>query len=370
MDERALAVAATQLGLLVRQGVLSRRLEQTALRGGGTPIFDVNGEVLYERVPLDGVEAYADVAVDPRLGAPLVALTYGTWDPDLAVREAARALGRVAAKADETRIVAYSHPRLAVQFLSDGAEVAMVEIGTGRRIGEAGEPMATPPTELTRWSYLDSLSRAEARRRAGRYEQILASVAQADLRDSIVLSERPVYELARADSRVLRYSGRGADHECFELRGQETSVWCVGASVQMVLDFYRYQYTQDRLATELGLGTRTNPNGLSYSDDGEVVVALENLTGKALTANMNTSPTFAEIRAEIRANRPVISFVPEHSRTVAGYTQSRFATIGSLGFRGLLVYDPWPVETGAITRWENWDATTYRRTFTARVTLA
>jgi hypothetical protein len=38
-------------------------------------------------------------------------------------------------------------------------------------------------------------------------------------------------------------------------------------------------------------------------------------------------------------------------------------------YRGLLVYDPWPPNSGVIPRWENFDAQTYRRTFTARLTL-
>jgi len=87
----------------------------------------------------------------------------------------------------------------------------------------------------------------------------------------------------------------------------------------------------------------------------------------ALDASMNTSPSFSEFVTEIDANRPLISFVPSHSRTVAGYYQSYLSIIGAPAFRGLLVYDPWPVNAGVITRWENYNATTYRRTFTARV---
>jgi hypothetical protein len=171
--------------------------------------------------------------------------------------------------------------------------------------------------------------------------------------------------------RVLRYSTRNADHDvCFELRGQETNVWCVAASVQMLLDFYRYDYTQVRLARELGLGTLSNPSGLPYSQDALVVTVLEAMTGNALDATMNTSPSWTEFRSEIRANRPLISFIPGHSRTVAGYTRSGLVLAGLSPFRGLLVYDPWPPNAGVITKWENFDTQTYRRTFTARVTLA
>jgi hypothetical protein len=54
---------------------------------------------------------------------------------------------------------------------------------------------------------------------------------------------------------------------------------------------------------------------------------------------------------------------------VAGYTRIGLTGFGLVPFRGLLVYDPAPPGIGAITRWENFDAQSYRRTFTAHVTL-
>jgi hypothetical protein len=56
---------------------------------------------------------------------------------------------------------------------------------------------------------------------------------------------------------------------------------------------------------------------------------------------MVTKRAFTFFRDEIRANRPLISFIPGHSRTVAGYLQYRLSLPGlSLTpFRGLLVYD-------------------------------
>jgi hypothetical protein len=135
----------------------------------------------------------------------------------------------------------------------------------------------------------------------------------------------------------------------------------------MILDFYRYNYAQTRIADELDLGTLANPNGLPYSRDADVVTVMEGLTNNALDANMNTTPAWSEFVNEIRANRPLVSFIPGHSRTIAGYTYTRLG--GWYLFRGLLVYDPWPPTTGVITRWENFDNQSYRRTFTAHVTL-
>jgi hypothetical protein len=170
------------------------------------------------------------------------------------------------------------------------------------------------------------------------------------------------------DTRELHYSTNDADHHaCYELRSQQTSVWCVAASVQMLLDFYRYNYLQTRIATELGLGTLSSPSGLPYGDEQLVVDTLEDLTSNALGAGMNWSPSWTQFRNEIRANRPLISFIPGHSRTVAGYTRSGLPWLSP--FRGLLVYDPWPPNVGVITRWENFDTQSYRVTFNAQLTL-
>ena len=170
--------------------------------------------------------------------------------------------------------------------------------------------------------------------------------------------------MKQADQRELHYSPLDSDHApCYELRGQQTNVWCVAASTQMLLDFYRYTYDQVRVAAELHLGTLATPNGLPYANDGDVVTAIEKLSSNSLDATMLTTPAFSVYVDEIRANRPMISFIPGHSRSVAGYTRSLWSIVG--GFTGLLVYDPWPPATGVITRWENFNTQTYRRAFTA-----
>ena len=177
-------------------------------------------------------------------------------------------------------------------------------------------------------------------------------------------------KITLVDSRELHYSTDAATHHpCYHLHGQLTNVWCVAASVQMLLDFWRYNYTQDRLATALGLGTRAAPNGLPYSRVGDVVTQRGALSSGALDASVVTNPAFTFFRDEIRANRPLISFIPGHSRTVARYIQYRLALSGMTPFRGLLVYDPWPPTTGVITRWENRDTQIYQYGYSARVTL-
>jgi hypothetical protein len=277
--------------------------------------------------------------------------------------------------------VAYSYPKIAVQFLAAGEEVVMIELGSWKVVPQRRQRREKqPPGNFERFSLIDEYP---PRPRDGekrivehvrQWEEVTSGRAARAFDVRTVDPERfrvaleDVLILGRTDTRRVAYSPVTTDHvPCYELRGQLTNVWCVAASVQMVLDFYRYNYAQTRIASDLGLGTISNPNGLPYANDSYVVTVLENLTSNALDANMNTSPNWTEFRDEVRANRPTVSFIPGHSRSVAGYTATGIFSWYS--FRVLLVYDPWPPSTGVITQWENFSAMTYRRTFTAHLTL-
>jgi hypothetical protein len=374
--------AWAELSLLNLVGALPG-LQGARLSRRTTTIYDLNGEPLFARARLEGggAEQYTDLALDPRLGSPLLAVGTADWAPDALLQEATEVLAtrRRSAVWDEARFVAFSFPKLAIQFLRDGREVALLELYTWRQVPPARErDPEEPPGDFERWSYLDEQPARIQRRNVQRHrkrmreldkllrerELFMRRVIDADLFRSAI--DR--VEIMVNDTRELHYSGAGADHHpCYELRAQQTSVWCVAASVQMLLDFYRYNYLQTRIASELGLGTLGNPSGLNYGDEQHVVDKLQSLTSNALTAAMDWSPTWSEFRSEIRANRPLISFIPGHSRTVAGYTRSGLPWLSP--FHGLLVYDPWPPNTGVITRWENADTQTYRVTFTAHLTL-
>lgn len=379
-------LARLELNSMLITGVLPSDVFDGAQLQRGTPIFDVNGELLFYRIPITkGKESlgYADMAASPALGAPLLRLARGLeWDEKAIVEQATQAAKKQkrGLKYDNVRFVAYSLPKVAVQFLLDDREVLMLEWITWARVPEQRKrDFDEPPSNFERWSFLDELPARERRANADRFEKRVrqweelvkqeATPGAGAYRLELKYFDRVIdVALLLNETSDLHYSTNLNDHHvCYELRGQQTGVWCVAASVQMLLDFYRYNYLQTRLATELGLGTLSSPSGLPYANDALVVTVLENLTSNALDATMNTSPNWAEFRSEIRANRPLISFVPGHSRTVVGYTRS--GILASLAFRGLLVYDPWPPNVGVITQWENFDATTYRVTYTAHLDL-
>jgi Peptidase_C39 like family len=376
-------LAAAHLSVLTAVGALpSLAGGRTRIAARPTPVYDVNGELLFWRARIDGTtDAFVDVAAHPALGGPLVSVSQGVaWTPEEFVEQARRSLPKRLAAGVDSRFVAYSFPKVAVQFLRDDTEVALVELFSWTRVPEQRQrERDEPPGNFERWSYLDELParkrRANERRHTERVEGLSDVARRLDVRDRRMspIDEAILIEWfgISTDTRELHYSGRASDHAtCYELRGQETNVWCVVASVQMVLDFYRYNYDQTRVASQLALGTKSNPIGLPYSRDGDTATALDVLSDHSLTASMNSTPTFAQYRSEILANRPLVSFIPGHSRSVGGYTRTRSTVFPSLNFNGLCVFDPWPPNAGVITRWENFDTQTYRRTFTAHVTLA
>jgi len=357
----------------------------------GTPVYDVNGELLFHRIPIlknEMSSGYADIAAHTALGAPLLAMApEARWDEQEMVSEARQAFLGLVDKSrepqrkldyDEVRFVAYSYPKIAVQFLRDKKEIVMLECFTWIPVPAAParlERKRLEPSNFERWSLLNELDERRKEENDRKFTERIKAVGGFELSAAnLGLISRAVIEPLVSRIRLiwsneLHYSGRSTDHHvCYELRGQETNVWCVAASVQMVLDFYRYNYPQTRIADQLGLGTLTNPNGLPYARVGDVVTQLQVMSSNALTAHMITAPVFGDFVSELDQNRPMISFIPGHSRTVAGYIESLLYALGLGGLRGLLVYDPWPPNAGVITRWENFDTQVYQYAYSAHVT--
>lgn len=374
-------LAGLELNALRQADILPTSMfENTRIQSAGTEIYDLNGEILFYRVPVArGRErvAFADVGANESLGGPLLAVSEGVdWDEKaiLLQSEAAGKKARRGLKFDKLRFVAYSYPKIAVQFLSEDKEVLMLEWTTWAEVPPraATDRKRLEPGNFERWSLLDELpatvKRANAKNLAKRMESWAAPVLKQI--DPLIISKSKLtlaeFAIKLVDTAEIHYSKRASDHHpCYELRGQQTNVWCVGASAEMLLNFYRYDYTQVRLAQELGLGTLALPNGLPYSNVGLVVTVINNLTSNSLAATMHVNPAWTIFQSQIKANRPLISFIPGHSRTVVGYTRSLIALPGMSPFRGLLVYDPWPPNAGVITRWENFDTQTYQYAYSA-----
>jgi Peptidase_C39 like family len=367
-------------------GVLPEVLEGGRVAAAGTPVFDINGTLLFHRIPIARARkriGYVDVGAHEVLGEPLLAVCTGLdWDEAAILEAAATAArkGRRTLRFDSMRFVAYSFPKIAVQFLNGADEVLMLEWQTWAPV-PAARPERKPmePSNFERWSLIDELPAELKRSNARSFKARVAlwdAPVLSDLKATVIqrkLFELPEIVLKLVDTREVHYAPRADDHHpCYELRGQQTGVWCVAASVEMLLNFYRYHYDQPRLAQEMDLGTCVQPNGLPYGSEAKVVTTIEALSSNTLDATATVNPTWALFTGEIKANRPLISFIPGHSRTVAGYTQTLLTLPGRVPFKGLLVYDPWPPTDcahpeagGVITMWENFATQVYRYAFTA-----
>jgi len=116
-------IAGLELNALRAAGVLGDDAEGLRIGKTATPIYDPNGTVLFVRLGLArgrAIAGYADIAVAEAMGEPLLAVALGAvWEPKLLLEqgEAAARKGRRSVKFDSVRFVAYSFPKLALQFL-------------------------------------------------------------------------------------------------------------------------------------------------------------------------------------------------------------------------------------------------------------
>ena len=387
-DEYQRKRATLELSALSASKVMGDVLEGARLETG-TPVYDINGEVLFERIPLTGggEVGYTDVAVNPAMGGVVLAVTHGLeWDEaellERAREEAADRLGGGAWDDAEAKFVAYSYPKLAVDLRHGDQSGGLLELYSWRLVPDLRKrDPGEPPMFFEQWSFLEGQPADHLARKRERFKRRLAEldtvkggedvpsdhIAGGDYvaATGIDAANQP------ADQRELHFSTRATDHAtCQEVRGQQTSEWCVAASVQMLLDFYRYEYPQERIAAELGLGTLAQPNDLPAGQEAKVAQVIKTLSKDALGVTINGAPAWKDFHDEITANRPLVSFIYGHSRTIAGYSETAALGAGVSPIRGLLVYDPWPPNVGVVTRWENIAIQIYKSAFVARLQMA
>lgn len=376
-------MAGLELNLLLNGEALpASQFERARLGAESAPVYDLNGELLYNRVTMfKGKQraGVADLSANPALGAVLLSVSLGEeWNPKTILAEAASQAGKLKKdlEYDTVRLVAYSQPKLAAQFLLKGQEQLMLELYSWRPVPPA-PPLRRGLLEaenFERWSLLEELTAKEKNRGEEFFRQSVSVLQKALKKPSLrgmeplrLMTQPAVQGLAqKADQRVIGYAPTAPNHTpCYEVRGQMTSLWCVAASMEMLLTFYRYQYDQPAIAKAMGMGTLKNPSGMLLSNCADVSAQLQALTKQALKVDtlQGPAPDWSFYVAEIKANRPLLSIIPGHARTVAGYYD---AAMQGSQTRMLQVYDPWPPNQGSV-KWENFDATTYRVAYRARL---
>lgn len=349
-------------------------------------IHDLNGQVLfYEFTVTNGKSQVGSIKTSASrvIGSPVVTIEFGprTWSERKAVERAKQEASKRFPKArlSPPELVCYCYPKLGVRIFAEdkrGRHGVIVDVADGsvvERLGD-GEGFAA-------YSFYDEVAEPQREGRLRRF-------AQADREIEILQREGPeLFKAERLDnvakvrdffvsrsvglvanislysSRVLKYGPRCNPHDCFQLYAQQTNVYCAVAAAQMILDFYRWNFTQDEIATVMN----TDDGG---TDNPDQVAGYQSLSNQTLVATLDTSASWAEAKAEIDANRPVKSGVPHHARAIAGWKRQNLSVVGSAPKRWLLVYDPWPwnadICAGGKIVWEDWDAIDHTNFITVR----
>jgi hypothetical protein len=160
---------------------------------------------------------------------------------------------------------------------------------------------------------------------------------------------QPLYK-----SKILTFCKHGHSHECFRLHPQPKSGYCVPATGQMILDFWRYYYPLNKIAKEMNtswIGFPINDYVTTVNDE---VKGLESLTCDHFDAQSDLNPTFNKVMQEINANRPFDYSYAEHATACAGYSKATIQISGTIPMQSVYLYDPWPANNGSI-RWETFE---------------
>lgn len=341
-------------------------------------IHDINGQPLfYDFEVASGQEVFGNVrvAASKVLGLGAVAAELGprSWSFDAAVKKLApkarRELGRATTPAP--KLVCYSYPKLGVMYETEtekGRSRAIYDVASLARVPE--KPGGRETEGFYAWSYYDSLSDDERRQRLARYskaEKDLTSLSVALRRDIAaaralgpLLNKMPL-KFSQNVNKLLQYCTHyghthARSHHCFVLHGQQVNDYCAVATCQMILCYYRYYYSQARIAPDLNY---TAGNGCPPDQS----PGYKSLSCKHLDASFDAAPTWEKGRDQIDLLRPFKSGIPGHARACAGYSYVRWIFGGAITDKKLYIYDPWPpnadyAQGGAVT-WEDWNAVTH-----------
>jgi hypothetical protein len=346
-------------------------------------LHDLNGQLLfYDFAVMDANRMVGSVKASASriIGSPVVTVEFGPrgWDAGAATKEAQKKAKEQfpRAKIKKTEVVCYCYPKVGVRVdvqLADGKAASAIydasdysvvgRFGADETEGSIGysfyQEIAEPEAEVRerRWNLAERELEAARSATPRVLERAIRTRDLADVRATL-LPMQPVatYALATYSQKVIPYSPRCSTHECFALYAQQTSVYCAVATGQMILDFYRWYYTQDQIAAAMGTGAG------GTSNTGQVT-GYETLSKKCLDATYDSTANWTEAKAEIDQGRPLKSGIAGHARACAGWKKQNIFLVGQTPKKWLKIYDPWPwnanICSGGKIYWEDWDAVTH-----------
>lgn len=345
-------------------------------------IHDLNGkELFYEFNAMQGKASLGTVrtSASKTIGSAVPAIILGSrgWDADSAVSAAVKQAKKLCpdARIGDKELVCYSYPKIGVRvFLEDprhGAGSLIFDVASHTLVDRFG---ADEAEGFTSWSFYHELVDHEAARRERLWEQadkeLEAAKAQTPKLVARGFSDREAETLKPAlvptpnvvatitpipfySQRIIQYCRHCVTHDCNALHAQQTDVYCAVATGQMILDFYRYPFTQAEIATAMSTGAGGTTNAGQKA-------GYESLSKNCLLATIDTTADWAEAKAEIDANRPLKSGIAGHARACFGWKRQNISLIGQKPKRWLYILDPWPWNAdlckGGNIVWEDWDA--------------
>jgi hypothetical protein len=345
-------------------------------------IHDLNGKVLfYDFTAMSGNSptGYVRASASKTIGSAVPAIILGSrgWDPDVAMREATEQAKKLFPNSNlgEKELVCYSYPKIGVRIEMMGkgksSQSLIFDVASHSLVDRFG---ADELEGFSSWSFYHEIVDRDASRREQIWDladqELEAAKAEAPktfnraftdreqsaVKATLVPSPVRVTPIPFYSQQVLQYCRHCTTHDCYALHAQQTDVYCAVATGQMILDFYRYPYTQNEIATAMGTGTSGTTNAGQKK-------GYETLSKNGLTATIDTTADWTEAKAEIDANRPLKSGISGHARACFGWKRQNISLIGQKPKRWLYILDPWPwnanlCQGGAVV-WEDWDAVTH-----------
>lgn len=342
-------------------------------------IHDLNGQNLfYEyQVKLENdIVGMVKASASKVLGSPVPQIQLGPrrWNPDQAIINAKEAVKKLYPNAKVSRLefVCYSYPKIGVRVHLDDSKGELrsliFDVASTRLVDRFG---ADELPGFASWSFYDEIIEEASKRVArwdamdeeldivrGKIPRLLGPGINSGERESIgdlyiKLSIYDIISVPFISSKIVQYCQHCSTHNCNSLHAQHTDVYCACATGQMILDFYRYYYSQDECAIAMGTG----PFGTYISG---MLDGLESLSKNCLEAELDGSATWSEAKSEIDANRPLASLIPNHARACFGWKRQNIYLVSSTPARWLYILDPWPwnadICSGGAVYWEDWSA--------------
>jgi len=350
-------------------------------------IYDLNGQILFYEFNVmddDKIVGSTKTAASETIGSPVITMEFGerSWDFKKASKEVSKLIKKayLEAKLIEMELVCYSYPKIGIRAYFDTPKKKnqnlIYDIGTLELVERYDDGNSDDFACRSFYQDIVSPNIVERENQFNLAEEELKAIKALDARVVEQGVKRPTLnELVPVlqpqmtpqelpsnivmpwySSKTIRFSPRCNTPESFELYAQKTNVYCAVATGQMILDFYKYHYTQNQIATAMGTGSG------GTSNTGQVN-GYESLSKNCLSATYDNTANWYEARNEINANRPLKSGVPGHARACAGWRQQRIWIIGQQPKRWLKIYDPSPwnadICKGGRVYWENWNAITH-----------